>query len=503
MAAIWRSQGLSAEATERLVYWGEQRASYPNARVVERRVTALRRLLPGADVSAMLGRAPMLVTLDVEVEAPLRVEVVRILLGPAAASAGGAEAVLERYPRLLMLSPWRLVGKIEALAAAVPGVRVDRAIVRQPALLYRRPRTVAATFERLAMLLRGAGADEVAALAESSPGLLMVRPQRLSAAMGVLMETLGADGSEADAAALARRVAMRNPRALTLAPATLRSALGALAAATAPKGELRAGPGAPAEEHQEIVSRVLRRAPNLLTRSPSALGDNAHALAALLPSPETDLPDAAAVSTMVVRQPSLLGYKSATLATKLNALKVLLPSADVGRMVRGAPGLMASNVEHTLPRKIESLHRAFTPPLESREELEELLESTPSLLTMQPELLASKMQRLLELCPDLDGYKPTTMGRFVLNSKERIERLAFVQEMVVGDTSDADKGGQVDGAASSAKIPKASTVLNMPQALFMRRYPGYADWARQRRDKGIAASGRALRHKGDGSTPSR
>ena len=485
MYELWRAQGLSAEACERLVYWGGKRPGFRDAQLLKERMEALHSLLPEADVGSMVTRSPMLVAFDVAREGPLRVEVAKIIFRPAA-GASGVEGVLERCPRLLLLEPWRLVRKLEALSQAAPGVRIDRAIVRLPTLLYRRPRAVAASLERLRALLPTVGEEVLFEMVECTPVLLMVRPQRLSAAMGVLIEAL--DGKE-----LAIRVAERNPKALTMAPASLRASLAALASAASAAASARLagsdscgaeGEGASssasgdpdvaivtaAPPTGELVARMVGRAPSLLNRTPHALSDNCAALGAMLAEPAgISPPEAMAVaSQMVVRQPSLLNNKTATLASKLAALKALLPTADVGRMVRAAPGLMASDVKVTLPRKIESLQRAFSPPLESRNELEMLLEGSPSLLTMQPEMLEEKMQRLLELVPDIGNYAPTTVGRFVLNSNERIERLAFVRECMAANSA--------AGSTKAQQHLKASYVLNMPQSKFMRRFPEYAVW---------------------------
>ena len=502
-AGFWcDTLGLEAESSRvrRIAKVTAGRAVFNDEPLLRRRHAALSEAL-GSErhAAAVLQRSPLLLTLNLEETMPSRMEGLRQLLGPSVDVA----SLLIRAPDLLKLDCDRtLRPRLLALQAVLPPSGAIQLVSRSPTVLQLA--NLDARLQQLEELLPGVAQKQ---LLRRAPSLLAYDPAALARKLTELSALF--DGPETVAA-----MVRRDPQLLTFATASLACKLDAFRALlpeadvvkllAANPALLRYDVGRTIAPKLQLLEELLPgvELPRLLVAAPQLLEfDVANTLAPKLEQLR---------ALFGTANPTAAGPPPASAAGRLAAAKLLAsrraPAPSRSGSGRGGGGggrrAAAASRSTSSSGKLSALTSAASGRRSARSPSAVGLLRLASLDVAVVERRLGRLQRLL---PEVDALalvsrQPSLLKRDVQGALR--PRLVFLAT-VLGDAAAATATivanprlllagwgvlGRllfvIDAAPGGLAATTPSSVIMAPKAKFSARYPGYADWLRERLCKG-------------------
>ncbi|GAX81849.1 hypothetical protein CEUSTIGMA_g9277.t1 [Chlamydomonas eustigma] len=244
----------------------------------------------------------------------------------------------------------------------------------------------------------------------------------------------------------------------------------------------------------ELVHAVLKRSPAALKQSSERLHSKLRSLEHALDCSEDEL------LGMLGSTRNLLGLKAETIKGKLGSLSgiMCLPPARISALARKCPHLLSCSTE-TLSSKFKGIKQLVQRP---HEQVVQMVLETPQLLFLNPQSLQTKFE---DLCEVMEA-SPSRMGEMVLarpmlltSSTQTIKDRWFALRSVVSSSTRwrAELKSLAPATlasillASKSKVRRLSylaaqdlqetaalsSLINMTQPEFVKKYPGFKIWS--------------------------
>lgn len=201
------------------------------------------------------------------------------------------------------------------------------------------------------------------------------------------------------------------------------------------------------------IARMVAISPKVLSNySPESLARKAENLFRALRREDAE--------RVMLREPQALFVRSDNLAARLQAVTRSLPNADAGTILVRHPRLLTIPMERTLPAKLQRLEGTLGQFGITKEGVQKLVESHPSLLLVRIDRRAiERLEYVEHLIPSFAPANRAAIPLVLKVKASRLRRIEFLQECYPGRWSWS-----------------IATVLNRSEMRFDAAFPGFPEW---------------------------